>query len=377
MTTRVEIKPDILSRAIERAGFGLDDFLFNNPKVDQWVSGEKLPTVKQLENFAKKVRIPFGYLLLDELPKEKVPIPFFRTGKGITDQVSLNIYDTILLLKNRQSWLSDYLDDNGYDPLPFVGKYTANADVNEIVTDIRTTLGLPENWAQSCRNWEAALSKLTAAIEEAGIVVTFNGVVGNNTKRPIEPSECRGFVLVDEFVPFLFVNNKDAKAAQMFTLMHELVHIWLGFSAGFDNARMLPVEHPIELLCDRAAAEFLVPARLFREAWGETQDFRTLARRFKVSPIVIGRRAMDLGLIGKGRFFQFYRQYMARLAAKTERKKDDSGGDFFATARKRVSPRFAGFINQALKQRQITHLDAYRLTGLKGKTFQAFMEKTL
>lgn len=375
MTTRVEIKPDIITRAIERAGFVLEEFLHTHPKVAQWFSGEKQPTVKQLEGFAKQVRIPFGYLLLDELPKENVPIPFFRTGKGKTDKVSLDVYDTILLLKNRQSWLADYLSDNGYDPLPFVRKYGINTDHNEIVADIRKTLKLPENWAQSCKSWEYALNTLTTAIEEAGIVVTFNGVVGNNNTRPIEPKECRGFVLVDPNVPFLFVNNRDAKAAQMFTLVHELVHIWLGFSAGFDNAQMLPSDDPIELLCDRAAAEFLVPARLFREAWAEEQDFFKLARRFKVSPIVIGRRALDLGLIKKGRFFQFYKAYIAKFTAKKESNKS-SGGDFFATARKRVSPRFAGFVNRALKQRQITHLDAYRLTGMKGKTFQAFMEKT-
>ncbi len=373
MTTRVEIKTDTLTRAIERAGFVLEEFLLSHPKVAQWFNGEKQPTVKQLEQFAKQVRIPFGYLLLDELPQEKVPIPFFRTGKGKTDKVSLNVYDTILLLKNRQTWLADYLDDNGFDKLPFVGKYNAKTDYKKIVADIRKTLKLPEDWATQHKNWEDALKKLSTAIEDVGIVVTFNGVVSNNNKRPLEPSECRGFVLVDPHVPFLFVNNRDAKAAQMFTLVHELVHIWLGFSAGFDNAQMLPSNDPLELLCDRAAAEFLVPETLFLVAWTDEQDFRKLARKFKVSPIVIGRRALDLRLIEKGRFFQFYKNYIAGIKAKKE--KNTGGGDFFATSRKRVSPRFAGFVNQALKQRQITHLDAYRLTGLKGKTFQAFMEK--
>lgn len=378
MTTRVEIQPDILERAIKRAGFIVDEFLLRYPKVGEWLTLEKQPTVKQLEKFSKDVRIPFGYLLLDELPEEKVPIPFFRTGSGRTDNVSLAIYDTILLLKNRQTWLSDYLKDNEEEPLDFVGKYDVNTDYRIIVEDMRRVLQLPENWANDKKDWNSALNHIMDTAEEAGIVITVNGVYDNNNTRPIDPKECRGFVLIDDYVPFLFVNNKDAKAAQMFTLAHELVHIWLGFSAGFDMNKIMPADDPIELLCDKAAAEFLVPEKLFRQSWETEQNFKALAKIFRVSPIVIGRRALDLGLVSQGQFFQFYRKYMDNIKKINEKRKDaGGGGNYYATMRRKVSPRFFGYVNSALYQGDISHLEAYRLTSMKGKTYNSFVEKTM
>jgi len=375
MTTRVDINSNMLNWAITRAGFAIDEFLQKNPTVEKWLTQERQPTVKQLESFSKKVNIPFGYLMLETPPKEQLPIPFFRSEKGAVNQVSLPIYDTILLLQNRQNWLTEYLKDNDFPTLPFVGKYDEKTDFQTIVADIRTTLKLEENWAATYKTWEDALNKLTETIENAGIVVTFNGVVGNNTHRPIEVKDCRGFVLVNEYVPFLFVNNRDAKAAQMFTLMHELAHIWLGESAGFDNPKMLPADDPVEQLCDKVAAELLVSENLLRTAWIEQQNIKKLARKFKVSPIVIGRRAMDLNLLSQSDFFKFYNNYIKDHYYK--KSNQGSGGDFLATSKKRVSLRFAGFIHRALQQRQITHLDAYRLTGLKGETYQKFVDKNL
>ncbi|PSR05917.1 MAG: hypothetical protein BRD49_03200, partial [Bacteroidetes bacterium SW_10_40_5] len=177
--------------------------------------GKSKPTLRQLEEFARKVHVPLGYLFLEEPPKEEVPIPFFRTSSRQGDKVSLNVYDTILLLQRRQEWLSEYLKEKGYDRIPFVDKYNQNTGYKKIVGDIRDILQLPEEWADAFQTWEEALKHLTTQIEEAGIVVTFNSVVGNNNKRKIKVDECRGFVLVDEYAPFMFINNDDVKAAQM------------------------------------------------------------------------------------------------------------------------------------------------------------------
>ncbi len=60
----------------------------------------------------------------------------------------------------------------------------------------------------------------------------------------------------------MFINNSDGKAAQMFTISHELAHIWTGHSAGFDFRELLPANDPVELLCDKVAAEFLYAFQL-------------------------------------------------------------------------------------------------------------------
>lgn len=376
MPVRVEnINNQIIEWAIARAGFELPDFLQKFPNVEKWLDGSTFPTVKQLENFSERVHVPFGYMFLETPPDEEIPFPFFRTGQHATDRVSLNVFHTIQMLEDRQEWLVEYLKEMGHDPLDFVGKYTHESDYQEVGRDIRSALNLSFDWASKHPNWERALDHLALQIEEAGIIITFNGVVGNNTHRKIKVEECRGFVLVDEFVPFVFVNADDAKAAQMFTIVHELAHIWIGKSAGFDMKKLIPSDHEIEQFCNKVAAEFLVPEEYLKKRWTETEDFAKLSKIFKVSSLVIARRALDLQLISKDRFFAFYHQRMAFFRSKKERQ--GSGGDFYATAKKRVSLRFVGYVNQAVKENKLLYRDAYRLTNLKGNTYREFVKEHL
>ena len=376
MSTRVEnINKEIIEWAIIRNGNSLEEFYAQNPNVESWIKGEKNPTVKQLENFTHKVHVPFGYMFLPKPPNETIPLPFFRTGKKNTNKVSLNVFHTIQIIQDRQNWLTEYLEELNFPDLDFVGKYSIKNSYIEIVNDIRNVLKLELDWASRHNKWEEALDYLTNKIEEAGIIVTYNGIVGSNTHRVIDVNECRGFVLVNNKAPFLFINSAYAKAAQMFTIIHELAHVWLGKSAGFDNANLLPADDPLEILCDKVAAELLVPEIYFLKKWETTQDFKYLSRIFKVSPIVIGRRALDLNLINLKYFMDFYNNYMSYF--KTNKDKQSSGGDFYATTKKRISLRFAAFVNNAVKENKLLYRDAYRLTSMKGETYNKFINEYL
>ena len=377
MSTRVEnINKNIIEWAIVRNGNSLGDFYEQNPNVESWVKGEKKPTVKQLEDFTHKVHVPFGYMFLENPPIENIPLPFFRTANiNTSNKVSLNVFHTIQNIQDRQNWLTEYLNELDFPNLDFVGKYNLSNNYKTIVNDIRNILKLELDWASKHNTWEQALDFLTNQIEEAGIIVTFNGIVGTNTRRVIDVNECRGFVLVNNKAPFLFINSADAKAAQMFTLIHELAHVWLGESAGFDNQNLIPAHDPVEILCDKVAAEFLVPEIIFMNKWEVTKDFKYLSRIFKVSQIVIARRALDLNLITKTSFLEFYNKYMGDFKFKKDNQ--GSGGNFYATARKRVSLRFASFVNNAVKENRLLYRDAYKLTNLKGETYNKFITEYL
>lgn len=377
MSTRIEnINKEIIEWAIIRNGNSLEDFYNQNSIVESWIKGEKKPTVKQLENFTHKVHVPFGYMFLTHPPEENISLPFFRTINNVNNnKVSLNVYHTIQIIEDRQNWLTDYLHELDFSDLDFVGKFDISDEYTTIVNDIRNTLQLELDWASKHNTWELALDFLCTKIEEAGIIVTFNGIVGTNTRRVIDVSECRGFVLVNNKTPFLFINSSDAKAAQMFTLIHELAHVWLGKSAGFDNENLLPAEDPLEILCDKIAAEFLVPEINLLKKWQTTQNFTTLSRIFKVSPIVIGRRALDLKLINKNHFLTFYNGYMNDFRLKKE--SQNSGGNFYATAKKRTSIRFASFVDNAVKDNKLLYRDAYKLTNMKGDTYNKFVTEHL
>lgn len=374
MSNEVNVNVNMLTWAINRAGFELKAFTEKVPNVEKWLTGIRKPTVKQLEEFSKKVYLPFGYLFLPEPPKEKLPIPFFRNNNH-TDKISVNVYDTILLLQQRQDWLKNYLKDNDFEPLEFAGKFKNSLDVKAIVADIRQTFQLNENWAGKFKTWQDAQDHLVLNIEDKGIITVFNGIVGNNTHRPIPVEDCRGFVLMDKYAPFMFVNNADWKSAQMFTIVHELAHIWTGHSAGFDFRQLQPANDPVEKLCDKVAAEFLVPENAFNQLWNNHPDIKTASKHFKVSEIVIARRALDTGKITRPQFFEFYNDYTSRESVRKNNK--SSGGDFYATNKKRISITFASHVNQAVKSGSLLYRDAYKLTGLKGDTFEKFFSKHL
>lgn len=372
MRTEVDVNADMFIWAITRAGKDFNEVSGKVPNLQKWMDGEKKPTVKQLQDFSRKVYLPFGYFFLAEPPEEKLPIPYFRSDGSTTTKVHINVYDSILLMQQRQEWLKEYLRENSFDNLPFVGRFKDENNVGIIVDDIRRTLGLQENWASGFDRWQDALNHLTDQIEDAGIITVFNGVVENNGTRKIPIESCRGFVLVDNIAPFMFINNSDSKAAQMLTVVHELAHIWTGKSAGFDFRQLQPAQDSNEILCDKIAAEFLVPERTFNEVWQRNQSIKDTARFFKVSRIVIARRALDTGKLTKTQFFQFYNEYIAG-----EIRKKSSGGDFYATTRKRLSITFAAHINNAVRSGQLLYRDAYKLTSLKGDTFHNFFDKHL
>ncbi|MEG8945627.1 ImmA/IrrE family metallo-endopeptidase [Rosettibacter firmus] len=375
MKTEIKINNNILIWAIERAGSNINEISEKIPAFTNWLSGKKNPTLKQLKTFAQKLHLPFGYLFLENPPEEKLPIPFFRTIKTDQERVNLNVYETILIIQQRQKWLSDYLRDSEYDKLDFVGKFKNENNIEEIVRSIRTTLNLSENWANEFSNWEKAKEHFTQRIEDSGIIVNFSSIVGNNTHRKINVEECRGFVLVDEYVPFMFINSADSKSAQIFTLAHELAHIWIGQSAGFDFRQLQPADNPTEILCDKIAAEFLVPEKLLTSILKDEQNIENIARKFKVSQIVIARRLLDIGKLSRREFFEFYNDYINRDIQRKEKRED--GGDFYKTQRKRLSVRFLSFVNQAVSENKLLIRDAYVLTSMKGSTYHKLMKEHL
>lgn len=365
----VTIPKEMYLWAIDRAGYKVDEFLQTHPNVALYVEGEKKPTVKQLEDFANTVHVPMAYLMLPTPPVETSPIPMFR-GKAGNGKFDLNVYQTVLDVQGRQEWLSEYLAENELNECPFVGKYNINTPVQDMAVIIRQHLDLSIGWMLDFKSPEKAINHFVERMEDVGVCVFFNGIVGNNTHRPIDVDECRGFALAgDTNAPMIFVNNSDSKTAQMFTLAHEFTHVLVGVSAGYAGIDG-EYHNQVEDYCDRVAAEFLVPSVLLKDNWTNIVD---CAKMFNVSPLVIARRAYNLGIISSDDYRTFFLQY--RVNAKV--KKKNSGGAFYKTASKRIGRLFAIHVYNAVRSKQISYTEAYRLTGLFGKTFDKFMATSI
>ena len=181
--------------------------------------------------------------------------------------------------------------------------------------------------------------------------------------------------MTDEYAPLVFINGADFKAAQMFTLAHELAHLWIGRGGVFNFEDMQPANNEVEFFATASAAEFLVPEAELRALWRQAQEtdepFQFLARHFKVSPIVAARRALDLQLLSRQDFFDFYREYQQD---ERRQRRTSGGGDFYATQGTRIGERFASAVIRAVKEGRLLYRDAYRLTGLHGKTFDRYAD---
>lgn len=372
--TRITVSTSVLRWALERAS-NPSAIAQKFPALRDWISEDSLPTIKQVENLAKATHTPFGYFFLPEPPEERLPIPIFRTLEyEPTRRFSTDLLETIQTMKQRQIWMREYLIEIGHVQLSFVSSMRDENDPYRIAQEMRKILGIEEGWAANQPNWTAALRELQNKTEAIGINVVTKGIVGNNTRRKLDVAEFRGFVLVDDYAPLVFVNGSDGKAAQMFTLAHELAHVFLGASAAFDLYELQPAQNQTEVICNNIAAEFLVPESILRQVWASVKNdpepFQSLARRFKVSEIVASRRALDLGFITKDEFLDFYRTYQAKEKAVA---KPDSG-NFYASQHLRIGKRFAKTVIRAVKVGRILYREAYQLTGLRGGTFERYAE---
>lgn len=371
--TAVRASIPVLRWAVERAR--LDPIALDKrfPKWHEWLSGEIQPTLKQLEAFAKATHTSLGYFFLPEPPQERLPIPDFRTTvEAELQRPSVDLLDTVYLCQQRQDWFRDYAGMHGYPKLAFVGSVSLQTEPAMAAARIRDVHQFNIAERQQLANWSEALRRFVEQVEAAGVLVMASGVVGSNNRRKLDPQEFRGFALADEVAPLVFINAADTKAAQMFTLAHELAHIWLGESGISDVPPMAP-DQRVERWCNQVAAELLMPFDAVHKGYRITGDLRVdmvqLARLFKVSTLVALRRLFDLGAIDRETLWTTYREELDRLRHLDRR--TGSGGDFYRTLSVRVSKSFARALVESTLEGQTLFRDAYRLLGVaKPATFE-------
>lgn len=380
MTARVEVPVELISWARERSGVSSDELARRFPKLDDWESGELAPTFKQLEDFANATHTPFGFFFLPAPPEVELPLPDFRTmNDQSVREPSADLLDTLFDMQQRQDWYRDFALSHGESPVSVVGSLTPSADIVVAARRLRTELHFEV--ASRGPSWSEAFRRLAESAEDIGVLVMLNGIVGSNTHRKLNPREFRGFALVDAYAPLVFVNGADTKAAQIFTLAHELAHIWVGQSA-LSDAELFPDEYSndVEEWCNAVAAEMLVPAEMVRSEYRSGNDLtfelERLAGRFKVSTLVILRRLKDLRYLSIEAFVEAFRSERQRVLAFMEEREPSSGGNFYNTHITRTGKRFPRALITSAREGETLYRDAFRLLGLKKfETFNEFARR--
>jgi len=383
VSVRVEVRPRVLEWA--RARSGVDDEVWEQrfPRYEAWLGGQAAPTLKQLEDFARKTHTPVGFFFLEEPPVETVPIPDFRTigdrpVAAAGDVVSADLLDVIYACERRQEWYRDNQLLEGEPPLPFVGVANTTDAVDDVAGQMRQTFDWTAQRRAGCRTSDAALTWLRERAEAAGVLVMISGIVGSNTHRALDPQEFRGFALVDRYAAVVFVNGADSKAAQVFTLVHELAHLWLGESALSDLDPQSIRSNAVERWCNQVAAEFLVPMAEFRQRFDQRADLRAqlrpLADHFRVSSQVILGRIREAGVLT-------WDEYLTELGVERQRvaaflADRGGGGNYYNTEPVQVSRRFASALIASAKEGRTPYTTAFRLLDVKKEsTFDGLADR--
>jgi Zn-dependent peptidase ImmA (M78 family) len=369
---RVAVKAELLRWARDRAGFTVDDLSSKFPKLEQWESGVAQPTLKQIENYAKATYAPVGYFFLTAPPEEPLPVPDFRTmaGRDVLP-ASPNLREMIYACQERQDWFRDNARIAGTDRLAFVGSANLQSPIVETAAAIRRALSFDLDRRRTCATWTDALRLFISEADRLGILVMCSGIVMNNTHRRLNPQEFRGFALSDDLAPLVFINGADTKSAQMFTLAHELAHIWLGQTALSNTTATSQQQNAVETWCNRVAAELLAPLEIVRRELRPDesldQTVARLVRIFKVSSLVILQRLRDARRLTWDELREAYQSELDRIS---KLPKTEGGGDFYVTAAVRYSRRFTRALVESTLEGRTLYRDALRMLGIsKTETF--------
>ncbi|WP_226610220.1 helix-turn-helix domain-containing protein [Marinobacter nauticus] len=372
--TTANINTDMLTWARERSGISVPDFArrcgISEERLREWESGERKLTFNQAMRFAEKAHVPFGYLFLGKPPEEVLPIPDLRTleGQGV-QRPSAELLDLVKLMMQRQEWYREYLQQHFAEANPYVGRASYSDSVESIVEDIRACLGVEPHPTRG--KWDDYYRDLVQRIESLGILVMRQGNLGHHS-RPLNVEEFRGFAIVDEYAPIIFVNHSDALGARLFTLIHELCHIWIGQSGISDGDTNTHRQE--EVLCNAVAAEFLVPAQEFRALWQHDSEswednLPPLEAHFHVSTWALARRALTLNFISQ----QEYGRYIFEQKKRYEQRKGSGGPTYYQTKKAQISRQFSqAVVGEALSGQLLLREAGELLGGIKPGKIETF-----
>lgn len=362
MVQRLTINSEVLLEYIRRSNIPMKLLQQSLPRIDQFLSGETGPTFNQLVKLAKLINVPVGLLVLSQ-PVQSIDVAVdFRTldSKQVTE-MSPELRDTILEMQEKQEFLIEVVESD----CPFVGEFDLNSDKAKVVEKIRNYLG-NELTHNRFENYRKRLGDL-------GVFVFLNGKYKDNTRRPLNLKEFRGFVLSDKRAPIIFINQLDSRAGRLFTLIHEFVHLFYGGNDLF-NDEASTSHNQVEAVVNSITAEILVPESLVVELFDSNHDIqenlKLISHRCEVSKFVVLRRLFDLSFISKSVYISLYKKLELEFKELSKVTRISTGGNYNNNLKYRIDNNFFTYVNNAVKQNKISYTDAFNIVGVSYKGYK-------
>lgn len=375
---RVPITPTVIKWCRIKAGYSIEaaSRKIGRPpeEIEGWENGSLQPTLSQARKASEKYKRPLAVFFLPEPPQDFSTLRDFRTLPGdYSRDYSPELVFLIREAQIRQEWAREFLRDEGSGELPFVGSASLRSNPIEVARNIREALSISIEEQQACRTREEALMLWIRKAEDAGIFVF--------QQRKVEPVEARGFVLSDGCAPFIFLNASDAKAGRMFTLVHELAHLWIN-EPGISNLEGRgkergSTETKIEMFCNKVAAGALVDSASFEVSWRMLpqrldleEKIENLSQKFKVSEEVIARKLLQLQRITKTQYTNLRTTYQARWREiedeeKKARKEQKRGPSYYRLKAFNTGYAFTKTVLSAHRNGLVLGREASSLLGVK------------
>lgn len=303
MADRAYITPKVLKWARESARMSEETAAarvqVSVNKLIDWEEGTSQPTIRQAITLARAYKRPFALFFLPEIPRDFQPLQDFRR-KGSKTLGTASIF-IIREIQQKQTWISEVHKENDEDRLPFVGRFSIKDKPEVVANDILKTLDInPFRYKMDnpIREW---INKA----ESNGIFISRTSFIHSRLK--LDSEEIQGFAIADPYAPFIFINSEDWNAPQLFTLVHELAHIWIA-ETGISNdiepkIKSQDKHHPIELFSNEVAANALIPHDLINNLKSDTfnsaKDVFSVSKNLGISSFAFLVRAFKLNLISQ------------------------------------------------------------------------------
>lgn len=374
---RVKVKKEIYLWAIKESQIEFEEIKDRFNKIEDWISQSKSPTFRQLESLANYLKVPLGYMFLDKPPKSNIIESEFRTIGNKVPHISKNLQDTLYNMGRKQVWLSEYRKQKGWEKLITADLDSLDGnDTGSVSKLAKEYLGLNEYWYKGFRDTRLAFNYLREKLENKGIVVMQNGIVGTNTHRNLDSREFRGFLLYDDFAPLIFINSKDSLNGRIFTLIHEYIHFLLQEDDIFIDEYI--EETSDEKKINKITAEFLAPESHINELWSNSKDeirqIEEFSKIFHVSKIAIAIKLNHMDKIDQS-IVNIIKEIMDMDVK--NRIINSSGGDFYNNSKSRYSNTFARSVVQGAETGDISYTYAFELFDGSMKTYDFFKEETM
>ncbi len=348
-------------------------------KFKDWENGEDFPTIRQAQTLAKAYRRPFALFFLPDVPTDFQPLQDFR--KTGSKELSTSSIFIIREIQQKQAWISEVNEDNNENRVPFIGRFTIKDNPVLVAKDILATLNInPLNYKSN-----NPIIEWIDKAESNGIFISRTSFIHSRLK--LDSNEIQGFAIADDFAPFIFINSDDWNAPQLFTLVHELSHLWIA-ETGISNDVEPSIKNvgdynPIELFCNEVAANALMPKEfidsLDSKAFDNAKEVFKNAKMIGVSSFALLVRALNLNIISLSAYKQLkqladieYNEFLKREEAKKikQKEKEKRGGpNYFLLQLNRNSRLFTQTVLDAFRGGEIEPSMASNLLNVQVNKF--------